>query len=98
MAVTVAAVVVVIAALGCTEKLPLLCPAEMAKLEGTGKAELLLDRLTVAPPAGAGPLSVIVTVADCPAVTVLGFIESPVSVTAAVATFTVMLAVRLAPL
>lgn len=85
-----------ITALDCAEKLPLLCPAAMKKLEGTGKAELLVDRLIEAPPAGAGPLNVIVTVADCPAATVLGLIERPVSVgRPAVATVTVTLAVRL---
>jgi hypothetical protein len=76
----VAVAVAVITALECTEKLPLLCPAAMGKLGGSGKAELLVARLMVAPPAGAGPLRVIVTVADCPAVTVLGLIESPVRV------------------
>ena len=98
MAVTVTVAVDVITVLDCAEKLPLLCPAAMVKLEGTGKTKLLLHRLMVVPPAGAGPLSVIVTVADCPAVTVLGLIESPVSVTVAVITFTVMLAVWLVPL
>ena len=72
-----------ITVLDCAEKLPLLCPVAMMKLEGTGKAELLLDRLMVAPPAGAGPLKVSVTVALDPAVTLVGAIVMDCSVGAA---------------
>jgi hypothetical protein len=63
----------------------------MVKLEGTGKAVLFSERLMVAPPDGAGPLRVMVTVADCPDDTVLGLIESPVR--GGTVTVTVMLAV-----
>jgi hypothetical protein len=93
----VVVVVAVIAVLDCAEKLALLCPAGTVKVEGTGKAVLFSERLMVAPPDGAGPLSVMVTVADCPAATVPGLIESEVNVTCA-ATITVMLAVWLDPL
>jgi hypothetical protein len=39
---------------------------------GTEKAELLALRLTVAPPAGAGPLNVAVTVANVPVARLFG--------------------------
>jgi hypothetical protein len=68
----------------------------MVKLEGTGKAVLFSERLMVAPPDGAGPLSVTVTVAYCPDDTVLGPMESPVRVGSG--TVTVMLALWLVPL
>ena len=52
--------------------------------EDTGKAAaLLLDRLTDAPPVGAAPLSVTVTVAVPPDVTVDGLMAIEVRVTAA---------------
>jgi hypothetical protein len=53
-------------ALVLTVKDALLAPAATVTLEGTPAAvALLLDRLTWAPPAGAGPLIVTVPVEDC---------------------------------
>jgi hypothetical protein len=79
----VVVVVALITVLDCAEKLALLCPAGTLNVEGTGKAVLFSERLMVAPPDGAGPLSVTVTVAYCPDATVLGLMESPVRVGAA---------------
>ena len=80
VAVTVAVVVEVIVVLDCTEKLVLLWPAGTVKIEGTGKAALFEERLIVAPPEGAGALSVNDSVAFAPLATVLGLIEKPVRV------------------
>ena len=55
-------------------KAALVVPAGTATLEGTLAAPLLLESITCAPPAGAGPLSVTVPVEVCaPPTTVLGF-------------------------
>jgi hypothetical protein len=56
----------------------LVAPAATITLEGTlAAAVLLLERMTCAPPAGAGPLSVTVPVEDCtPPTTLVGFSES----------------------
>lgn len=55
-------------------KEPLVLPAEMVTLEGTLAAALLLESVTCAPGAGAGPLKVTVPVEDCePPVTAVGF-------------------------
>ena len=57
-----------------TGKLTLLLPAGTVTLEGTVAAALLLESVTCAPPAGAGPLSVTVPVDDCtPPTTLVGF-------------------------
>src|SRR6267143_1682241 len=56
-----------------TVKVALVAPAGTATLEGTLAAPLLLESATVAPPAGAGPLSVTVPVEEFPPVTLLGF-------------------------
>lgn len=57
-----------------TVKVALLLPAGTVTLAGTLAAPLLLERVTCAPPAGAGPLSVTVPVDDCtPPTTLLGF-------------------------
>src|SRR6266550_6007268 len=55
-------------------KFALLLPAGTVTLEGTLAAALLLESITCAPPAGAGPLKVTVPVDDCvPPVTLVGF-------------------------
>src|SRR5437667_90406 len=55
-------------------KFALLLPAGTVTLEGTLAAALLLESITCAPPAGAGPLSVTVPVDDCsPPATLVGF-------------------------
>ena len=57
-----------------TVKLALLAPAGMVTLAGTLAAALLLESVTWAPAAGAGPLRVTVPVDDCaPPVTLVGF-------------------------
>ena len=57
-----------------TVKVALLLPAGTVTLEGTLAAPLLLESVTCAPPAGAGPLSVTVPVEDCtPPTTLVGF-------------------------
>jgi len=57
-----------------TVKVALLLPAGTVTLEGTLAAPLLLESVTCAPPAGAGPLNVTVPVEDCrPPTTLVGF-------------------------
>ena len=56
----------------CTWRLPLDWPAGITRLEGTGKTVLVLERVTVAPPAGAAVLKTRFTVADAPPFTVEG--------------------------
>ena len=57
-----------------TVKVALLLPAGTVTLEETLAAPLLLESITCAPPAGAGPLNVTVPVEDCvPPVTLVGF-------------------------
>jgi len=57
-----------------TVKVALLLPAGTITLEGTLAAPLLLESITCAPPAGAGPLSVTVPMDDCaPPITLVGF-------------------------
>jgi len=65
-------------ALVLTVKVALVAPAATVTLEGTVAAVvLLLESVTCAPPAGAGPLSVTVPVEDCaPPTTLVGFSES----------------------
>lgn len=62
-------------ALVLTVKLVLAAPAETVTLVGTcAAAVLLLERVTCAPPVGAGPLNVTVPVEDCvPPITLVGF-------------------------
>src|SRR5438309_2662034 len=55
-------------------KFALLLPAGTVTLEETLAAPLLLESITCAPPAGAGPLKVTVPVEDCrPPTTLVGF-------------------------
>jgi hypothetical protein len=55
-------------------KVVLALPAGMVTLAGTLAAALLLESVTCAPAAGAGPLRVTVPVDDCaPPVTLVGF-------------------------
>jgi hypothetical protein len=55
----------------------LVAPAAIVTLEGTLAAVvLLLESVTCAPPAGAGPLRVSVPVEEFPPVTLVGFSES----------------------
>jgi hypothetical protein len=57
-----------------TVKVALLLPAGTVTLAGTLATPLLLESITWAPPAGAGPLNVTVPVEVCtPPTTVLGF-------------------------
>ncbi len=57
-----------------TGNVALAAPAGTVTVEGTLAAPLLLESMTWAPPAGAGPLSVTVPVEDCaPPITVVGF-------------------------
>jgi len=57
-----------------TLKVALLAPAGTITLEGTLAAPLLLESMTCAPPAGAGPLNVTAPVEDCaPPITLVGF-------------------------
>ena len=63
-----------VTALVLTVKGALVAPVATVTLEGTVAAVvLLLESVTVAPPAGAGPLSVTVPVEEFPPVTLLGF-------------------------
>jgi hypothetical protein len=81
-----------------TVKVALVAPAGTVTLEGTAATEvLLLLRVTVAPPVGAGPLSVTVPVELFPPLTEVGLSVSEESVTAAVGV-TVRDAVLVAPL
>src|ERR1700752_1586284 len=60
-------------ALVLTVKVPLVLPGERVPRGGTLAELLLLESITCAPPAGAGPRSVTVPVDDCaPPVTLVG--------------------------
>ena len=64
----------VVTALVLTVNVALLAPAATVTLAGTvAVGVLLLERETVAPPVGAGPLSVTVPVEADPPVTLVGF-------------------------
>jgi len=63
-----------VTALVLTVNVALLAPAATVTLAGTVAVDvLLLERETVAPPVGAGPLSVTVPVEADPPVTLVGF-------------------------
>jgi hypothetical protein len=71
----------VVTALVLTVNVALLAPAATVTLAGTVAVDVLLVRVTAAPPASAGPLSVTVPVEDCaPPVTLVGFSVSVESV------------------
>src|SRR5256885_10441473 len=55
----------VVTALVVTVNVALLAPAATVTLAGTVAVDVLLLRVTAAPPVGAGPLSVTVPVEDC---------------------------------
>ena len=79
-----------------TVKVALALPAGTVTLNGTLAAPLLLESMTCAPPAGAGPLSVTVPVEDCkPPTTLVGFSVSESTVTGG--GVTVSEAVRVVP-
>jgi len=59
-------------ALVLTVKVPLVAPAATVMLAGTVAAVLLLESVTWAPPAGAGPFRVTVPVEEVPPVTLAG--------------------------
>jgi hypothetical protein len=64
-------------ALVLTVNVALVAPAATVTLDGVlAAAVLLLESATVAPPAGAAPLSVTVPVEEFPPVTLVGFNES----------------------
>jgi hypothetical protein len=66
-----------VTALVVTGKFELMAPAGTVTLGGTLTTPLLLESVTCAPPAGAGPLSVTVPVEDCaPPITLVGFSAS----------------------
>ena len=65
-----------------TVKVALALPAGTVTLDGTPATPLLLESMTIAPPAGAGPLSVTVPVENCkPPTTLVGFNVSEETVT-----------------
>jgi hypothetical protein len=64
----------------CTVTEPEVCPAGTVTLAATGKALLLLERETVAPPLGAAPVSVTVTVALDPPVRLDGLTVTELNV------------------
>src|SRR3989442_7610816 len=82
-------------ALVVTVNVTLVAPAGTVTLAGTVAAVLMLDCVTCAPPAGAGPSSVAVPVELLPPVTVVGLSASEERRAAG---FTVSVAVRVTPL
>jgi len=79
----------------CTVTLAVLAPAGTMMWAETGNAVLVLERVTVAPPAGAAPLRATARMALAPPVTVAGVTETSVNVgntTGAMATVVVFVA------
>ncbi len=70
----------VVTALVVTVNVALLAPAATVTLPGTVAVDVLLLRVTAAPPAGAGPLSVSVPVEEEPPLTVVGLSATDESV------------------
>src|SRR3989442_10376800 len=83
-----------VTALVVTVNVTLVAPTGTVTLAGTEAAELLLDSVTCAPPAGAGPSSVTVPVELLPPVTVVGLSASEERPAAG---FTVRVAARVTP-
>jgi len=69
-----------VTALVLTENVALVAPAATVTLDATVAEVLLLERFTMAPPAGAAPLRVTVPVEGDPPVTLLGLSVIEVSV------------------
>ena len=83
-------------ALVLTAKVAVVAPAAMVTLASVmATAELSLDRLTTAPPVGAGPLNISVPVDDVPPVTPVGFKFRDETVTAGGLTVSAALAMPL---
>jgi hypothetical protein len=59
-----------------TGKVLLYDPAGIVALAGINAGDPLVHKYTTIPPAGAGPLSVSIPVADVPALTLVGFTET----------------------
>src|SRR5256885_16411454 len=70
----------VVTALVVTVNVALLAPAATVTLAGTVAVDVLLLRVTAAPPVGAGPLSVTVPVEGDPPVTLSAIGPNPASV------------------
>ena len=82
-------------ALVVTMKVAEVAPAATVTLAWTWAAGLLLDRDTMAPPAGAGPLRVTVPVEELPPITLVGFTVTEDMVTGTGVTISVAVCVVL---
>jgi hypothetical protein len=69
-------------ALVVTVKVAVVPPAATGTLPGTWAEELLLDRVTTAPPVGAAPVRVTVPVEELPPVTLAGLRDTELRTTA----------------
>ena len=78
-----------------TVNVAVVAPAATVTLAGTVAARLLLDKVTTAPPAGAGPLRVTVPVDGLPPITLVGFTVTEDIVTGSVVTISVAVRVVL---
>jgi hypothetical protein len=65
--------VAVVTTVVVTVNVALVAPAATVTLAGVVEAVLLSDRVTTAPPVGAGPFNVTVPAEEVPAMTVAGF-------------------------
>ena len=76
-----------------TVNVAVVAPATTVTLAGTCAAGVLLrDRVTTAPPAGAGPLNVTVPVEEVPPITVLGLRLTELAVAAVTVNVVVLVA------
>ena len=75
----IVAVVALVTLLVVIGKVAVVAPAATITLAGTVAERLLLERVAVIPPVGAGPLSVTVPVDPVPLVTLVGETETPES-------------------